>query len=96
MSNNHRNVSCDQTPDALSEFRVYSFKEVAGIFFPNHDPRQASRNLNSLIKSDPLLYESLVAHGWRPGKRMLTPLQVGDFITYLGSPEEFREIVSCK
>lgn len=77
---------------AMLEFRAYTFKELAGTYFPKHDPRQASRNLNNLIKSDSELHNVLRSHGWKPGRRLLTPLQVSVIGQYLGRPEEFFEI----
>lgn len=77
---------------SLREFRVYSHKELAVMFFPHHNPRQASRSFTNLLHSDSELIEQLTLHGWKPGKRLLSPAQVGVIAQYLGHPELFVEI----
>lgn len=37
--------------DCELEFRVYSFRELASLYFPHYQPSSASRALRQLIKS---------------------------------------------
>ncbi len=79
-------------PMALEEFRVYSMKELACLYFPNQSAVYASRCFRKLLRDDPFLYEGLIDRGYRPRVRNLLPCQVSFLLEHLGTPREFYEV----
>lgn len=79
-------------PMALEEFRVYSMKELACLYFPKFNPVYASRTFRKLLRDDPFLYEGLLERGYRPRLRNLLPAQVSFLLEHLGTPKEFYEV----
>ncbi|GAD07764.1 DUF4248 domain-containing protein [Porphyromonas crevioricanis] len=71
------------------DFRVYTFKELASIYYPDSSPCQASRNLSRFIHGDPALLAELEACGFYKGKHHLSPRMVSCIVRYMGVPAEF-------
>lgn len=69
------------------EIRMYGFKELATLYFPDILPESASHQLKRYIKGDRMLLAELEKAGYRSGKRMLTPLQINILFKYIGRPE---------
>lgn len=75
------------------EYRIYSRKELGCLYFPWYkDPSLASRALSRLIKSDPALLQALTEAGYRKGIHNFSPSMTVILVTYLGTPEEFRQL----
>ncbi len=81
---------------SLKEFRVYTIKELASLYYPNLTSAYASRSFHHTIKNDPILYQGLIERGYRKKKRNLSPAQVSFIMTHLGTPREFYEIQLTK
>ncbi len=77
----------------IEEFRIYTIKELACLYFPKFQAGHASRCFRRLLKEDPLLYKGLEERGYRPRKRNLSPSQVGYLLEHLGTPNEFYEVL---
>lgn len=73
------------------EFRIYSVKELAVLYYPTASAETASRSFRKLLRSDPLIYEGLAQRGFKRYARMLSPVQVRFLLDQLGSPQEFYE-----
>lgn len=85
--------SCKTGTAKVLEFRMYSRKELGGIYFPwLQGDGAASRALTRTIYSDPELKSSLDGVGFRKGIRHFSPNMVKILVEYLGSPEEFQAI----
>ena len=65
-----------------------SFKELAGLYFPNHSISSAPIQLRRWITLNSNLKEALQETGWQCRQRMLTPLQVHLIVEYLGEPDD--------
>ncbi len=89
---NSAGQSAPHSPMALEEFRVYSMKELACLYFPKFNPVYASRTFRKLLRDDPFLYEGLVERGYRPRSRNLLPSQISFLLEHLGTPKEFYEV----
>lgn len=72
-------------------YRVYTFKELAAIYYPLSTPAQASRNLSRFIQGDPALCAQLMGCGFYKGKRHLSPRMVSCIVSFMGTPEDFYE-----
>lgn len=77
---------------AFREFRVYSVKEVAVVYYPKVKVETACRSFRKLIRGDSLLYHGLCERGFRPYARTLSPAQVCFLMEHLGTPTEFHSI----
>lgn len=75
------------------EFRVYSFRELAQLYYPHLRGPSASRALRSLIALDPKFCHEMRRRGFRPSQRHLAPYQIEVLLEQLGSPREFYEIL---
>lgn len=71
---------------------VYSHMEVALMFFPDIQPKSASRQLSRWISRDEELKAELLQAGCRPGQRLYSPAQVRIIFDHLGDPETWRVI----
>ena len=64
----------------LNEFEVrsYGWQELAVLYGPDLMPASAGKRLSKWVGVNPELKAELQGHGWRKGKKMLTPLQEDD------------------
>lgn len=79
---------------ALTEFRIYSVKEVAVVYYPRVGVETACRSFRKLIRGDKWLYDGLCERGFKPYARTLSPAQICFLVEHLGSPSEFIDITS--
>lgn len=68
------------------EHRSYGFKELAVLYFPNIAPASASIRLKQWITDSQDLLNRLKNANYKPGNRILTPLQTDLIIDTFGSP----------
>ncbi len=66
--------------------RPYTKKEIALMYFPESEPRNASRRLMAWIKHCKPLYAELLQAGYRPMSKSFTPRQAEIIGHYLGCP----------
>lgn len=67
--------------------RPYSKSELARKYFPETiRTKTAVANLRNLMMRNDMMMRELTAAGYRSHNRMLTPLQVGIMVYYLGEP----------
>lgn len=78
----------------LTEFRVYTVKELAVVYYPKMAVETACRSFRKLIRGDGWLYAELCKRGFKPYARTLSPAQVRFLMEHLGSPSEFVDITS--
>lgn len=76
----------------LPEFRIYSVKELAVLYYPTSSPLSACRSFRKLLRTDPLLRDGLAQRGFKAYGRNLSPAQVRFLLEHLGSPREFYEV----
>lgn len=60
--------------------------EVAQLYFPDSDARNALRRFRYMLKRTPTLWETLKQLGYRSHQRVFTPLQMQAIILDLGDP----------
>ena len=68
------------------QVRAYGWQELAMLYAPGLQPESASKRLSKWVIGNQSLTDSLRAHGWRKGTRMLKPVQVADIIEVFGEP----------
>lgn len=78
--------------DCELEFRVYSFRELASLYFPHYQPSSASRALRQLITHGALFKRQLQRRGFSLTRRKISPYQIEVVLQQLGTPREFYEI----
>lgn len=66
--------------------RVWGYQELALLYFPDSKPECASVQLRRWIKMSGELTSRLEACGWKAGRKVLTPKQVGCIVDHLGEP----------
>lgn len=66
--------------------KSYGWQELAILYAPGLTPHSASKRLSQWIIINGELYERLIRSGWMKGYRILTPVQVGIIIEFLGKP----------
>lgn len=71
---------------SLIKTKVYGWQELAVLYAPGLTPHSASRRLTQWVVMNRELYERLIRSGWIKGTRILSPLQVGIIMEYLGEP----------
>lgn len=73
---------------SLSSFtcRSYTFQELAMLYSPTSTPQTASKTLSKWIRETRGLRESLEAKGWKPQRKLLSPVLVACIISFLGEP----------
>jgi len=69
---------------------VYSHMEVALMFFPDIQPKSASRQLTRWIFRDDELMAELLQAGYTRGQRLYSPAQVSIIFDHLGDPETWQ------
>lgn len=65
---------------------VYSHMELALLFFPDIQPKSASRQLSRWIMRDEELLAELIQAGYVRGQRLYSPVQVNILFDHLGDP----------
>lgn len=68
------------------EIKGYSFKELAGMYFPGYAQQTASVQLRRWIKLNKPLTDALALTGLVCRQRILTPRQVELIFKYIGEP----------
>lgn len=66
--------------------RAYGYCELAQLYFPNVTPKSASVQFRRWILFDKKLESELQEAGFKPGKKVLTPLQVEIVVKIIGKP----------
>jgi hypothetical protein len=66
--------------------RAYGFCELAQLYFPNITKKSASAQLRRWIKLSETVLPMLKNLGYKPGTRLLTPVQVKVIIDEFGEP----------
>lgn len=72
--------------------RIYTFRALAQLYYPEVKPQTASRSLRRLIHGDPLMMKQLHQCGYQTKQRQLSVKQIACIVEHLGLPEEFFEI----
>lgn len=68
------------------KIKSYGYGELALLYFPNSTQKSASVQLRTWIRLNENLKTELLATGFTPGKKVLTPKQVELIVFYLGEP----------
>ena len=68
------------------KIRTYGFGELAQLYFPNITKKSASAQLRRWIKMSKAVMPILINLGYKPGNRLLTPVQVKVIINEFGEP----------
>lgn len=68
------------------DLRSYTKQELALLYFPDSDPRTATRHLMRWINRNPTLQQELKATGYYPNSKYFTTRQVCTILDYLGEP----------
>lgn len=66
--------------------RSYGFGEIAQLYFPSITKKSASAQLRKWIKMSKTAMPLLLNLGYKPGNRLLTPMQVKTIIQEFGEP----------
>jgi hypothetical protein len=66
--------------------RSYGYCELALLYFPNSNKRSASTQLGRWMQQNEKLKMQLLALGYKPRKKILTPSQVKLIIELFGEP----------
>ena len=66
--------------------RSYSYCELAMHYFPNSTKKSASAQLGRWIRGNEKLKSQLLAIGYKPRKKILTPIQVKLIVELFGEP----------
>lgn len=66
--------------------KTYSWQELAILYAPGLTPHSASIRLTKWVVINQELYERLLRSGWIKGRRILSPMQVGIIVDFLGEP----------
>lgn len=68
------------------ELKTFGWQELAILYAPGLKPHSASKRLTKWIIVNKELYDRLIRSGWIKGAHILSPLQVGVIVEYLGEP----------
>ena len=68
------------------QIRSYGWQELAVLYGAGITPESATKRLSSWVADNASLYRELELHGWKKGKKTLTPIQVSTIIRFLGTP----------
>lgn len=68
------------------KIRTYGFGELAQLYFPSITKKSASAQLRRWIKMSKRVMSMLISLGYKPGNRLLTPIQVKIIIDEFGEP----------
>lgn len=67
----------------------YTFRALARLYYPQYQPKTASRYFRSLLHGDPHILRGLQKHGYTTKQRKLSPRLVAFIAQELGTPQEF-------
>ena len=72
----------------INDFKIrsYGLQELAQLYAPDLTPESATKRLSIWMRHNHQLWDELLEAGWKPGNRVLTPLQVQVILRYLGEP----------
>jgi hypothetical protein len=68
------------------KIRAYGYSELAQLYFPHITKKSASVQLRRWIFLNKKLETELLQTGFKPGLKILTPLQVSIVVKYFGCP----------
>lgn len=66
--------------------KTYGWQELAILYAPGLTPHSASKRLTHWVIINEGLFRELIRSGWKKGNRIVSPLQVGLIMKYLGEP----------
>jgi hypothetical protein len=66
--------------------RSYGYCELALLYFPNSNKRSASTQLGRWVRQNENLKIKLFELGYKPRKKILTPIQVKVIVELFGQP----------
>lgn len=66
--------------------RSYGYCELALLYFPNSNKRSASTQLGRWMRQNEKLKMQLIELGYKPRKKILTPVQVKLIVELIGEP----------
>ncbi|MCD8167433.1 MAG: DUF4248 domain-containing protein [Bacteroides sp.] len=74
--------------EKVKEFRIksYGWQELACLYKPDISPASASKRLRYWVNKKKSMKEELLAEGWTPDCRTLTPREVQIIVNGLGEP----------
>ena len=72
--------------DGQFKIRSYGYGELALLYFPNSTKKSASTQLGRWVRQNEKLKMQLLALGYQPRKKILTPSQVKLIIELFGEP----------
>lgn len=72
----------------INEFQIrsYGWQELAVLYGTGLTPESAAKRLSKWVASNAALLGELERHGWKKGKKTLTPIQVQVIVRFLGAP----------
>lgn len=68
------------------QFKSYGWQELAVLYGAELTPESAAKRLGKWVAANESLYRELEHHGWKKGKKTLTPIQVQVIVRFLGEP----------
>lgn len=66
--------------------RSYGYCELALLYFPNSNKKSASTQLGRWMRQNEKLKMQLIELGYKPRKKILTPVQVKLIVELIGEP----------
>jgi len=66
--------------------RSYGYCELALLYFPNSNKKSASTQLGRWMRQNEKLKMQLIELGYKPRKKILTPVQVKLIVELFGEP----------
>ena len=72
--------------DEQFKIRSYGYGELALLYFPNSTKKSASTQLGRWVRQNQNLKMKMVELGFKPRKKILTPIQVKLIIDFFGAP----------
>jgi hypothetical protein len=72
--------------DEQFKIKSYAYCELALLYFPNSTKKSASTQLGRWVRQNENLKMQLVELGFKPRKKILTPIQVKLIIDFFGAP----------
>ena len=72
--------------DEQFKIKSYGYGELARLYFPNVAKKSASVQFRRWIVINKQLEATLIATGFKPGQKLLTPKQVAIMFEFLGAP----------
>jgi hypothetical protein len=68
------------------KIRSYGYGELALLYFPNSSKVSATTQLGRWIRQNENLKLQLIELGYKPKKKILTPIQVRVIVDFIGEP----------